>query len=352
MRRQRFGADELAAVLSHYDLGIIEEIRAFPRGSRKAPKVRIRSRGGDYILKRRAPGRDDPGRVTFAHGLQLFLEERGYPVTSLIGTRDTNDSMLRLDGGTYELFTFVPGGRGDGSAGAAKRAGEALGLLHELAREFRPPLPAPTGGYHAAAALPPRLALVPAAVRAAEPGADPAATARACRAILAAYREAADRAADAGFGSQPREITHGDWHPGNIIERAGRIAAVLDFDSARREPRVADLANAVLQFSMPLSARRDPAEWPDGLDVTRMAHVVRGYGRAAPNSIDAEEFRALPWLMIEALIVESVVPIAATGAFGRLAGSSFLQMVGAKVAWLAARAADLVEALCGELHHG
>ena len=37
--RQRFAADELAIVLSHYDLGTIEKIQEYPRGSRKAPKL-------------------------------------------------------------------------------------------------------------------------------------------------------------------------------------------------------------------------------------------------------------------------------------------------------------------------
>ena len=35
------GAEELAIVLSHYDIGIIDSIAEFPRGSRKAPKLLI-----------------------------------------------------------------------------------------------------------------------------------------------------------------------------------------------------------------------------------------------------------------------------------------------------------------------
>ena len=37
-QRERFDAVELATVLSHYDLGVIWQIRVFPRGSRRAPK--------------------------------------------------------------------------------------------------------------------------------------------------------------------------------------------------------------------------------------------------------------------------------------------------------------------------
>ena len=38
--------------------------------------------------------------------------------------------------------------------------------------------------------------------------------------------------------------------------------------------------------------------------------------------------------MIEALVGETVVPIAVTGSFGRLPGFGVLQMVGRKVTWL------------------
>ena len=46
--------------------------------------------------------------------------------------------------------------------------------------------------------------------------------------------------------------------------------------------------------------------------------------------------------MIEALIAESVFPIAATGNFGRMEGLSFLTMVQRKVKWLQASADKLI----------
>ena len=69
--RHRFDARELAVVLSHYDLGTIETIKSCPLGSRRAPKLRIVTSRGDFLLKRRASGRDDPYRVAFTHSLQL-----------------------------------------------------------------------------------------------------------------------------------------------------------------------------------------------------------------------------------------------------------------------------------------
>jgi hypothetical protein len=55
------------------------------------------------------------------------------------------------------------------------------------------------------------------------------------------------------------------------------------------------------------------------------------------------EARALPWLMIEALIAEAVFPIAATGSFVRIDGMAFLQMVKKKIDWMQRNADRLVE---------
>jgi Ser/Thr protein kinase RdoA (MazF antagonist) len=135
-RRQRFDPHELAIVLSHYDLGVIEQIRTYARGSAQSPKVRIKTRRGVFLLKRRAPGRDDPYRVAFAHSIQLFLADRSYPVPRLMGTRETNNSMLQVGGRIYEVFGYKAGTRYDGSARATEHAGAALAMLHKLLADF------------------------------------------------------------------------------------------------------------------------------------------------------------------------------------------------------------------------
>ena len=42
--RETFGTEELAIVMSHFDIGIIDSIAEYPKGSRKAPKPRCGSR--------------------------------------------------------------------------------------------------------------------------------------------------------------------------------------------------------------------------------------------------------------------------------------------------------------------
>ncbi len=341
-RRARFDPHELAIVLTHYEVGVIERIRAYPRGSRRAPKVRIKTRDGEFLLKRRAPGRDDPYRVAFAQSLQLHLYDRGYPVPALIGTRDGNNSMLELQGRIYELFEYASGVRYDGSPASTEAVGNALGAMHRLLEGYQPPYEPPAGSFHGAAGIDTRLARIPAAVAVLEPAADRDELARACDVLRKAYNLAADQVEKTGFRGWPRGIIHGDWHPGNLLFGDGVVMAVLDFDSARREPRMSDIANAALQFSMILSAPERPESWPEGLDFERIRQLIRGYEKGACLRLNADELAAMPWLMVEALVLESVVPIAATGSFGRISGSSFLRMVEGKVGWIAPRAERLI----------
>ncbi len=339
-RPLRFEPRELAIVLSHYDLGVIEQIRVFARGSPRAPKVRLRGRGGDFLLKRRAPGRDDPGRVAFAHAVQAHLSAAGYPVPAIVATRD-GQLCLRLEDRTYEIFQFQPGVRYDGSVPGSYAAGEALAALHQALAACHPPGEPPRSGYHAAAGIDAGLSRIPEAVVAREPGASPAGLRRTCESLRDAYNEAAGRVERGGFASWPAGIIHGDWHPGNLLyDGRGRVSGVLDFDSARREPLAADLANGALQFSMTYAPQGDPARSPDGLDLDRLGALVRGYRRAG-GQVGPEALAALPWLMIEALVLESVVPIAATGAFGGISGTSFLHMIEAKVHWIMPRVGEL-----------
>ena len=50
-------------------------------------------------------------------------------------------------------------------------------------------------------------------------------------------------------------------------------------------------------------------------------------------------------LMVEAFIVESVIPIHRTGAFGRIRGTSFLRMVERKLKWLVPRTRRVIEVI-------
>jgi len=107
--------------------------------------------------------------------------------------------------------------------------------------------------------------------------------------------------------------------------------AVLDFDSVKIAPPITDLANAMLQFSL-VGYHPNPADWPDYLDQAKLVQVLEGY-REVINP-DKDHLDSLLDLMVETMIAEAVLPIAATGFFGNLKGADFLNMIVRKAKWI------------------
>jgi homoserine kinase type II len=339
--RERFGAEELAITLSHYDLGTISDISEFPRGSSKSPKVTLEAERGKFLFKRRAKGKDDLNKVAFTHQIQLMLAAQNFPLPHLIGTRNTNNSMLVWNDQIYELFEYISGTGYGGSLEATYHAGRILGLYHKLLTDFRGDFRPPTGSYHNAKAIHQAIrttvASLPIDTR---PPSD----------LLTAtvdemeedYRFCAEKANEMGLGSWPEQIVHGDWHPGNMLFRDRHVVAVIDYDAARLQQRVIDVANGALQFSI-LGGGEDPTTWPDYLDENRFKNFMRGYDAAyeSGDMISVAEIHAIPYLMCEAMIAEAVLPIAATGSFGRFEGFAFLEMIHRKVKWILSHVQEL-----------
>jgi Ser/Thr protein kinase RdoA (MazF antagonist) len=346
--RSRFAADELAIVLSHFDIGIITAIQEFPRGSRKAPKLILRTDDGQmYLLKRRARGKNDAYKVAFCHAIQLHLAERQFPLPHLIGTRKDNNSMLKWGEGIYELFEYIKGTTYDQSLEATHDSGKILSLFHKLLRDFKSPYEPPQGSYHAARSVDASMQQVPQTLAKLDPTG--LATQRdeighLVQFLHSSYRDASKRAEDAGLSDWPRQIVHSDWHPGNMLFRGPRVVAVIDYDAARIQQRILDAANGALQFSI-LGGGDDPSKWPDHIDLSRYKRFLRGYDSVPDGVLSRAELSVVPWLMIEALIAEAVIPIAATGSFARMEGVGFMLMVRRKVRWLQKHAEDLVAAV-------
>jgi len=335
--REKFGREELAICLSHYDLGTIKGIKEFSRGSRRSPKTVIDSQRGKFLFKRRAVGKDNIRKVAFAHQIQLYLAAQNFPLPHLIGTRHSNNSMLVKDNLIYELFEYIPGENYDGSIEATYSAGHALGLYHKLMRQFKSNYTPPTGSYHDAMAI--NQAVGNAVASLPKETLPPDETLKTVAASLEqAYTSCAKQANSLGLPEWELQIVHGDWHPGNMLFTDKQVVAVIDYDSARLQQRVVDLANGTLQFSI-IGGGEDASKWPDHLDKDRFERFLAGYDSV--NVISKAEIRAIPFLMCEAMIAEAVLPIAATGSFGKFEGFPFLQMIDRKVKWIAANVKPL-----------
>ncbi len=339
--RDQFGAFELATVLSHYDLGVIEKLQDFPRGSRRAPKLILRTDKGLYLLKRRARGKDDAFKVAFCHSIQLHLAAKQFPLPHLIGTTRDNNSMLQLDDNIYEVFEYIRGTGYDMSLEGTQDSGKTLGLFHKLLVDFQSDYEPSKGSYHASRTVQNSIDQVPRTLEKVDPRAagDQAHRMQDLIAFLRqSYDDAAEKANASGMMDWPVQIIHSDWHPGNMLFRGARVVAVIDYDAARLQQRIIDTANGALQFAI-VGGGDDPSEWPEYLDVTRYKRFLIGYDRV--NQLSTAELAIAPWLMIEALIAEAAIPIAATGSFARMNGLDFLFMIERKVRWLQEQAQTL-----------
>ena len=329
-------AGELVLVCSRYDLGEIHSLRRFKGGSRTSPKVIVESDRGTFLLKRRAPGTGEPARVALSHQVQLHLLKHGFPVAPLMGTRKDNNSLLELNGAIYEVFRFLPGDRYPRSQAAAFNSGRSLAGAHALLTDLVPDWKPPAGNYHAHPAVASHLAELPGTCS--EPRLRPL-----CESLISIYRRAGEEAERLGLGTEPSQLIHGDWHPGNLLFGAAPdhpVLAVLDFDAVRSGPRVLDLANGALQFSVARRLQATESERPRiTLSAPLFSAFTQGYRTTAAPP---RTWSALPWLMIQALVVETVAPIAATGHFGRIGAFSALQMAIETAQWIARDAATLV----------
>ncbi len=333
-----FSSEELVRVLSHYDVGIVHRVKPLTAGNRRAPKVIITADKGVFLLKRRPRGRDDLQRVAFAHAVQQHLASRSFPVTSLLETADEHTTALSLQNHIYEFFRFVTGTRYDGSAGATREAGRQLALFHKHLADFRAPDEKSPWCFHDSALVRRHLKLISSDKR--------TETSRKMQAVaqelLLRYDKSSRHVNEVGFSSWKRQVVHGDWHPGNLLYSGLKIIAVMDFDSIRVAPPATDLANGMLQFSI-VADRPNPAQWPAYFDRDRIFQFLDGYREII--RLSERKRYGLVDLMIESMLAEAVLPVAATGFFGHHAGLDFLEMILRKTKWLRRHRHELREVM-------
>lgn len=330
---ERYSNEEVETILQRYDIGTVERAQEYRRGSRAAPKLKVWSTEGTFLLKRRSTARHPLARIRFAHSIQASLEREGYPVAHLMRVRETGSALVLLGDHAYELFRYIEGDRYDRSSHSAARAGEALGELHRLTRAMDWSA-APPASFHDSPSV--RLALdhVAEAIARIEPDCDRPWLDELSRELRMLYTRAGEEVELLGLRRLERAVVHGDWHPGNLIFRDGRVVGVIDFDSARAEPWVTEVANGMLQFALHGMTSMSPHEWPDDLDPRRLRSFLTGYLTVAARPLTMDERRMIPWMMIEAMVAESAIPVANHGRFAELKGSEFIDLVRRKCQWV------------------
>ena len=323
----RFTSEELADVLSRYDIGKIRKVMRLVGGSKHAPKIVVTTTQGRFLLKRRLRDKDDVYRVAFAHAVQSHLAKRYFPVAPLVATRDEFGTILQLSNNVYELFKFVGGVRYTGSAEATIDTGRQLAKFHQYLTDFKFEWEPLKASCHNSTMVRRHLKTIASDIL----QSNERKVHRCGEELMSLYNSASVQVNQLDFDSWPKQVVHGDWHPGNMLFNKDKIVAVFDFDSVKIAQPVTDLANAMLQFSL-VGYHPNPADWPDYLDQAKLVQVLEGYREVI--NLDKDHLASLPDLMIETMIAEAVLPIAATGFFGNLKGTDFLNMIVRKARWI------------------
>ncbi len=252
--------------------------------------------GTHWVVRRQAPDLTESD-TRFRHNFMRYLADAGLPVPSLRARPDGHTWALAGDA-IYELQAYLPGDVYTTDDPLARdrlaSAAETLGALHQASAEFTwQPYRWPEERSAAALAL--------AYAQLIRDAGEMAATSHISAGLARVADGCEQRIASAanllalGKPGPPQLHIHGDYQPHNLAFVESRVTALYDFDAARWEQRIYELAYALFFFAglrwgadSPLT----PALVDDGLDILRVHSFLSAYGREAPPAEDEAELLA------------------------------------------------------------
>ena len=343
---ETFSLDQVNEILRHWDVGLVKEFAPMSGGSRTSSKLRVECERGTFVLKRRHARTADIERVRFAHHVMMSAGNAGLPIALVQVARDQSTFQVRA-GGIYELFLFLPGERWQRLPSQAHEAGRALATLHHAALRMQWHGNVKASCFHGNLIVVEALRRVPAAILAHQPYAAQLPLIDLCQQLSNLYQHASEQVDDLGYDQLDSQVVHGDWHPGNILFQGERVSGVLDFDSARLEPAIADVANGLLQYSVRAGPSRAIDNWPHEIDEALFMAFAGGFSSVEPVTL-LKFVHMVPWLMIEACVAEASIPIAKSGMFATIAGDKMLALILRRALWIQSNAATLARAILSE----
>jgi Ser/Thr protein kinase RdoA (MazF antagonist) len=246
----------------------------------------IETRGQRFVLRRQPPGLT-AADLRFRHAFMAHLSSAGLPVPRLLPRADGATCTITEDG-VYELQTWLEGREfvteDAASEAELEAAGNMLGRLHQVSAAFAwephhwPEDRSADGLAQAYIALIRQAAEHPTASHTVATGL--ARVAAACE-----DRRGAAAAALAVEPAPPQLHIHGDYQAHNLRFTPEGVSAIYDFDAARWDTRLLELAYGLLYFT---GVRWDDASSPtpplvdDGMDILRVHRFLGAYGREAP----------------------------------------------------------------------
>jgi Ser/Thr protein kinase RdoA (MazF antagonist) len=280
-----------AAVLAYWGLrpGDAQTVGFVKSGLAGTTRPIVGIGGARYVL-RRQPAELTEADALFRHSFMRHLGARGLPVPELL-PRPDGFTYAVVEDGIYELQGWREGRRyitGDlAEAEMREAAASALGALHQASAEFRWQPHRWPDDRSALAVTQTYIALI----RQRSEGAGlPASVARGLARVAEGCGVRLDAAIDAlEAAPRPPELhIHGDYQPHNVAfapDAALELAAIYDFDAARFERRIDELAYALLYFAGARWGEETTVTPPlvdEGLDVLAAHRFLAAYGAEAP----------------------------------------------------------------------
>lgn len=286
---------ELGRVLGYYDVGELRTAHRVEHGFINDNWV-VETTRWRYFLKRRHPNLRQPDRIRFQHDLMEWLWQVGFPTPAIVPTA-SGETFLVLDGEFYEIHEYIEGELYDHDRPAhLEEAAVTLGRYHTYVQGFAPQALRNLGALYSPRILSITLTDL---TKAWELDRDPD------LAKIARQLEAHTLDLEARFarhGALPYLVIHGDYYPGNLLFDGDRIVGVVDYDKARWQPRVVELAEALIYFASPRPGHLKHLVYPGFLAWEPFTFFLRSYARAAVPG--ENEVGALPdyirciWLSI------------------------------------------------------
>ncbi len=191
----------------------------------------------------------------------------------------SGETFLVLDGEFYEIHEYIEGEPYDHDRPAhLKEAAVTLGRYHTCIQGFAPQALRNLGALYNPTILSTTLAdLTEVWGFDRDPGLAQIAGQLEAHALELAVRFA-------GHGALPHLVIHGDYYAGNLLFDGDRIVGVVDYDKARWQPRVAELAEALIYFASPRPGHLKHLVYPGFLDWEPFTFFLQNYARAAVPS--------------------------------------------------------------------
>lgn len=316
----------------------------------------VTASSGEYVLRRSTP-RNRAGKpveaIKFEVRLIEHLRERGYPAPRVVSTR-SGEQYVEHGGTLYLMTGFIAGGAYDAENPAhLLAAGECFGRYHRLARTLAGPYYA-SPSYSRTILEPRDIGYLDNTERLLEPflGADQRGRLRSHVSYLRGQFASIPQAISEVYPGLSRQVIHGSFGVSCLIFAGDELAGVLDYDRARLEARVTDLAIAIRSFCR--AGENGDGFWA-GLDPTRCRAFLAAYREVEPLS--EEELEALPLIVREQHLMMKVLK-RCTNFLARSPGEQReaervqklarrLEQEAVRLRWLEAHGEDLVAALMG-----